>query len=158
MDQGVAPDSEDDDPPELITRYNDDSSDDEDSDYESKSESNSNDDDDSEDNEEENNVHEEEFDEDSVGEDVPDVPSPVQRTRGGRPIKKPNNVIPTMTGKRHGSSRSQDQGVNFPLVGKYHPDDIRDDIDCQYACASYSTKRGVVHFNVGDDTPPHLRR
>ena len=36
-DQGVAPDGEDDEPPELFTRYDDDSSDDEDSDYESNS-------------------------------------------------------------------------------------------------------------------------
>ena len=59
-----------------------------------------------------------------------------------------------MTGKRHGSSRSQDEGENFPLVGKYHSDDNRDNIDCQYAGAGYSTKRGVVNFNVGDDAPP----
>ena len=36
-DQGVAPDGEDDEPPELLIRYDDDSSDDEDSDYESES-------------------------------------------------------------------------------------------------------------------------
>ena len=57
-----------------------------------------------------------------------------------------------MTGKSNGNSR--DQGVNFPLVGKYHPDNNRDSIDCQYAGASYKTKQGVVHFNVGYDTPP----
>ena len=113
-DQGVAPDGEDDEPPELITRYDDDSSDDEDSDYESDSDSNSNGDDCSEDNEDENNVHEEEFDEDSVGDEVPDVPIPVQRTQRGKTIRPPNNFIPTMTGKRHGSSRSQDEGVNSP--------------------------------------------
>ena len=119
-DEGVAPDGEDDEPPELITRYDDDSSDDEDSDYESYSDSDG--DDDSEGDEEGNNVHEEEFNEDSVGDEVPDVPSPVQRTQRGRPIRKPNNLIPTMTGKRHGSSRSRDEGVNSPLVGKYyHP-------------------------------------
>ena len=44
-DQGVAPDGGDDEPPELITRYDDDSSDDEDEDYESDSDG----DDDSED-------------------------------------------------------------------------------------------------------------
>ena len=44
--------------------------------------------------------------------------------------------------------------MNFPLVGKYHSDDNRDNIDCQYAGAGYSTKQGVVHFNVGDDDPP----
>ena len=113
-DQGVVPDGKDDESPELIRRYGDDSSDDEDSDYDGESNSESDGDDDSEDNEEENNVHEEEFDEDSVGKDVPDVHSPVQRTRGGRPIRKPNNLIPTMTGTRHGSSRSQDEGVNPP--------------------------------------------
>ena len=49
---------------------------------------------------------------------------------------------------------SRDQGVNFPLVGKYCPDDDRDCIDSQYAGAGYTTKQGVVHFNVGDDAPP----
>ena len=57
-----------------------------------------------------------------------------------------------MNGKSNGNSR--DQGVNFPLVGKYHPDNDRDCIDCQYAVAGYKTKKGVVHFNVGDDAPP----
>ena len=60
------------------------------------------------------------LDEDSVGEDAematPTV-SPVQRTSRGRIIRKPNNFVPTMTGKSHGESR--DEGVNFPLVGKY---------------------------------------
>ena len=85
------------------------------------------------------------------------MPSPVQKTRRGRVIRPPNNLIPTMTVKRHENSRSRDEGVNFPLVGKYHSDDNRDNIDCQYAGAGYSTKRGVVHLNVGDDAP-HLRR
>ena len=139
-DQGVAPDGEDYEPPELFTRYDDDSSDDEDDADASDSDSDSDGDDDSEDDEEKNNVHKEEFDEDSVGDEVPDVPSPVQKSRRGRPIRKPNNLIATMTGKRHGSSRSQDEGVNPPLVGKYHSDDNRDNIDCQYAGAGYSTK------------------
>ena len=76
-DQGVAPDGEDDEPPELLDRYDDDSSDDDDSDYDGESNSESDGDDDSKDDEEGNNVHEEEFDEDSVGDEVPDVPSPV---------------------------------------------------------------------------------
>ena len=59
-----------------------------------------------------------------------------------------------MTGKRHGNSRSRDEGVNSPLVGKHHSDDDRDNIDCWYAGAGYSTKQGVVHFNVEDDAPP----
>ena len=42
----------------------------------------------------------------------------------------------------------------FPYQGEIHSDDNRDNIDCQYACAGYSTKHGVVHFNVGDDAPP----
>ena len=149
----MVPDEEDDKPPELITRYDDDSSDDEDD----EDTSNSDGDGDSGDDEEGNNVHEEEFDEDSVGNEVPEVPSPVQRTRFGRSIRPPNNLIPTMTGTHHGNSRSRDEGVNFPLVGKYHLDHNRDNIDCQYAGAGYSTKQGVVHFNVGDDAP-HLRR
>ena len=153
-DQGVVPDDEDDEPPELISRYDDDSSDDEDDEDASDSNSDSDGDDDSDDDEEGNNVHEEEFDEDSVGDEVSEMPSPVQRTRSGRPIRPPNNLIPTMTGKRHGNSRSRDEGVNSPLVGKYHLDDNRDNIDCQYVGAGYSTKRGVVHFNVGDDAPP----
>ena len=57
-----------------------------------------------------------------------------------------------MTGKSHGNSR--DEGVNFPLVGKYHLDGGRDSIDWQYVCMGYSTKQGVVHFNVDDDAPP----
>ena len=44
--------------------------------------------------------------------------------------------------------------MNFPLVGKYHPDNDRDCIDSQYAGAGYKTKQGVVHFNVEDDAPP----
>ena len=110
-DQGVAPDGEDDEPPELLDRYNDDSSDDEDSDYNGESDSDSDGDDDSKDDEEENNVHKEELDEDSVSDEVPDVPTPVQRTQRGRVIRPPNKLIPTMTGKRHGNSRSQDRGV-----------------------------------------------
>ena len=57
-----------------------------------------------------------------------------------------------MTSKSHGNIR--DQGVNFPLVGKCRPENDRDSIECQYAGASYKTKQGVVHFNVGDDAPP----
>ena len=57
-----------------------------------------------------------------------------------------------MTLTSHGNSR--DEGVSFPLVGKYHSDDDRDNIDCQYAGAGYITKQGVVHFNVNDDAPP----
>ena len=57
-----------------------------------------------------------------------------------------------MTSKSNGNSR--DQGVNFPLVGKYNPDNNRDSIDCQYIGAGYKTKQGVVNFNVGDDTSP----
>ena len=44
--------------------------------------------------------------------------------------------------------------MNFPLVGKYHPDDDRDSIDFQYSGAGYKTKQVVVHFNVGDDASP----
>ena len=44
--------------------------------------------------------------------------------------------------------------MNFPLVGKYHPDNNRDCIDCQYVGAGYKTKQGVVQFNVEDDAPP----
>ena len=47
--------------------------------------------------------------------------------------------------------------VVFSYQGKIHSEENRDNIDCQYAGAGYSTKRGVVHFNVGDDAP-HLRR
>ena len=43
-DQGVVPDGEDDEPPELITRYDDDSSGDEDEGYESDSDSDGDDD------------------------------------------------------------------------------------------------------------------
>ena len=57
-----------------------------------------------------------------------------------------------MTGNTHGNSR--DQGVNLTLVRKYHPDNDRDSIDCNYAGASYKTNQGVVQFNVGDDAPP----
>ena len=47
--QGVAPDGEDDEPPELITRYDDDSSDDEDEEDASDGDGDSDGDDDSED-------------------------------------------------------------------------------------------------------------
>ena len=92
--------------------------------------------------------------EDSVGDEETPVSSPVQRTLSGRVTRNPNSLIPIMTGKSHGKSR--DQGVNFPLVGNYHPDNDRDSIYCTYAGAGYKTNQGVVHFNVGDDTP-HLR-
>ena len=75
--------------------------------------------------------------EDSVGNEETPVSSPVQKTSSGRVPRKPNIIIPTMTGKSHGNSR--DQGVNFPLVGKYHPDNDRDCIDCQYAGDGYKT-------------------
>ena len=122
------PDDNDDEPPELITRYDDDSSDDGDNEDARDSYSDSNGDGDSGNNEKGNNFHKEEFDEDSVGDEVPDVPSPVQRTRPGRVIRRPNNLIPTMTGKRHENSRSRDEGVNFPLVGKYHPDNYNESV------------------------------
>ena len=83
-DQGVAPDGEEDERPELLDRYDDDSSDDKDSDYDGESNSERDGDDDSKDDEGGNNVHEEEFNEDSVGDEVLDVPSPVQRTQRGR--------------------------------------------------------------------------
>ena len=57
-----------------------------------------------------------------------------------------------MTGKSHGESR--DEGVNFPLIGKYQADDDRENINSQYAGAGYTTKQGVVHLNVEDDAPP----
>ena len=57
-----------------------------------------------------------------------------------------------MIGESH--VNSCDQGVKFPLVGKYHPDEDRYSIDCQYAGSGYTTKQVVVHFNVGDDAPP----
>ena len=61
-----------------------------------------------------------------------------------------------MLNKSHRNSR--DEGVNFPLVGKYHPDDDWDSIDCQYVGtgAGY-TIQGVVHFNVEDDAHPSLK-
>ena len=43
--------------------------------------------------------------------------------------------------------------MSLPLVGKYHPDNERDSIGCQYAGSGYKNKQGVVHFNVGDDAP-----
>ena len=87
------------------------------------------------------------FNESTVGNEA----SPVQRT-SGRVTRKPNIIISTMTGKSHGNSC--DQGVNFPLVGKYHPDNDRDSIDYQYAVAVYKTRQAVVHFNVGDSASP----
>ena len=60
------------------------------------------------------------LDENSVG-DTAEIalpsPTPVQRTSRGRVIRKPNNFVPTITGKSHGESR--DEGVNFPMIGKY---------------------------------------
>ena len=44
--------------------------------------------------------------------------------------------------------------MDFPLVVKYHPDNDRGCIDCQYAGAGYKTKQGVVHVNVEDDASP----
>ena len=107
---------------------------------------------DSDSNDEEDSVHDEEFDEDSVGDEEPTVSSTGQRTSSGRVSRPPNRLNPTMTGKIRGNSR--DEGVDFPLVGKYQSDDDRDNIYYQYACAGYSTKQGVVHFNVNDDAPP----
>ena len=109
-DQGMVPVDEDDELRELTPRYED---------VDSNSDSD----------EEENIVHDEEFDEDSVGDEEPTVRSPVQRIGSGRVTRPPNRLIPTMTGKRHGNSRSQDEGVSFLLVGKYS-DDKRDNIDC----------------------------
>ena len=66
--------------------------------------------------------------ENTLNEDsVDNKTSPVQRT-SGRVTRKPNVLIPTMTRKSHGNIR--DQGVNFPLVGKYHPDNNKDCIEC----------------------------
>ena len=63
-----------------------------------------------------------------------------------------------MTGKSHGESR--DEGVNFPLVGKYQyamrgieDREDRQDINSQYAGAGYTTKQGVVELNVENDVP-----
>ena len=109
------------------------------------------DEDDSDSNEDDKNVENgtpaDTLNEDRVGNEA----SLVQRTPS-RVTRNPNVIIPTMTGKSHGNSC--DQGVNFPLVGKYNPDNDRDCIDCKYAGASYKTNQGVAHFNVGDDASP----
>ena len=50
----------------------------------------------------------------------------------------------------HGNSR--DAGVNFPLIGK-SSGSKGDHIEFQYTGAYYTTRQGVVHFNIDDDTP-----
>ena len=65
--------------------------------------------------------------------------------------RPPNKLNPTMTGKSHGNKR--DVGVNLPMVGRFISDYDRDNIDYQYACASYTIKQGVVHFNVDENAP-----
>ena len=86
---------------------------------------------------EDDGVPVEAFSEDSVGEEETLASSPVITSRG-RIIRPPSILNPIMTGKSHGNSR--DQGVDSPLVGKYHPDDNMESIDCQYAGAGYTTK------------------
>ena len=114
VDQGVDPESDDesDDLPDMISEGYSDSESDSDSEDE---------------NEDEDTIAEEvedtvvnALDEDSVGnaaEIAVPMASPEQRITRGRVIRKPNNFVPTMTGKSHGESR--DEGVNFPLIGKY---------------------------------------
>ena len=43
--------------------------------------------------------------EDNVGDEETPVSSPVQRKLSGRVTKKPNSLIPTMTGNSHGNIR-----------------------------------------------------
>ena len=138
-DQGVESDEDDDDDLPRLTTEDDDSNSNE---YDSNSD------------EDKKNV-EDGTPADILNEDsVDNESSPVPKT-SSRFTRKPNVIIPTVTSKSHGNSR--DQGVNFPLVGKYHPDNDRDCIACQYAGASYKTKQVVVHFKVVYDAPPHLR-
>ena len=121
VDQGVDHDSDDDSEylPDLVNRGN-----------ESDSDSDSDSDRNSEDEYEHTDIIAEEVEDTAVDEveDAPDedsagkaaetavpIPSPVAsilRTSRGRVIRKPNNLVPTMTGKSHGKSR--DKGVNFP--------------------------------------------
>ena len=97
-----------------------------------QSNSDSDGDGDGDDEEGDNGTSADAFDEDIVGDEEVTVPSPVVTLRG-RVSRPPNNFVPTMTGKIHGNSR--DQGVNFPLVGNYCPDNDMDSIDSQYAGA-----------------------
>ena len=111
-DQGVVPDVKDDELPGLTPEHEDV---------------------DSDSNDKEESVNDKGFDGASVGDEEATIPSTGQRTRSGRVSRPPNSLIITMTGKSHDNSR--DERVNFRLLGKYHPDDDRDNIDCQYADA-----------------------
>ena len=76
--------------------------------------------------------------------EVEDIPEPViQRTRSGRVTQPPNNLKPRHRPGRQDHGNSSDAGINFPL----------DCIECQYASAGYTTRKGVVHFNIDDNTP-----
>ena len=49
-------------------------------------------------------------------------------------------------------SNSCDTGVNLPIIGKSSSSE-GESIECQYTGAGYTTRQGVVHFNIDDDTP-----
>ena len=57
---------------------------------------------------------------------------------------------------RHGPGRqahgnSRDAGVNLPLIGNSSGSE-GDRIECQYTGTGYTTRQGVVHCNIDDDT------
>ena len=94
-------------------------------------------------------------DDDNVyeGDEVEDILEPfIQRTRSGRVTRPPNNLEPCHGPGLQAHGNSCDTGVNFPLIVKSSNSKV-DRIECQYTGAGYTTRQGVVHFNIDNDTP-----
>ena len=82
-----------------------------------------------------------------------DVQEPVaQRTRSGIVNRPPNNLEKCHGHDRQAHGYSRDTGFNFPLIGNSGGSE-GDRIECQYTGAGYTTRQGVVYFNIDDDTP-----
>ena len=99
--------------------------------------------------------YDDESDDNSVYEEdtVEDVQEPVvHRTRSGRVTRPPNNLEPHHRHGRQAHGNSRDSGVNFPLIVKSRGSEV-DRIECQYTGAGYTTRQGVVYFNIDDDIP-----
>ena len=81
------------------------------------------------------------------------IPEPViQRTGSGRVTRPPNNLEPRHRTGRQAHGNSRDAGVNFTLIGTSIGSE-GDRIERQDTGAGYTTRQGVVHLKIDDDTP-----
>ena len=86
------------------------------------------------------------------GDEVEDIPEPgIERTRSGRVTRPPNNLESLHGPGRQAHGNIHDTGVNLTLIGN-SSGSKGDRIECQYTGAGYTTRQGVVHFNIDDDT------